>query len=159
MSTRSSARGTLAAKLGCAGIRLTSQRRAILDIIEHEGGHLDAARIQDLARARGHRVDRATVYRTLALLKAHGLVEELDFLHVKGEQHYYESTGRAEHLHACCRTCGKVVELPSATQACLREELLKRTGFVADSIRVEVAGCCKVCAASGRCSEPDSSAD
>ncbi|BCW98705.1 MAG: transcriptional repressor [Armatimonadota bacterium] len=146
MSARPRPGSLLATKLVARGVRLTNQRRKILELIESEGGHLDAARIQELARERQISVDRATVYRTLALLKQHGLVEELDFLHVRGDQHFYEARGLGDHLHACCYQCGRVSELRTATLDRLKEELRDNLGFRTESVRVEVGGCCKECA-------------
>jgi Fe2+ or Zn2+ uptake regulation protein len=146
MTTRTRPGSLLATKLVARGVRLTNQRRQILELIESEGGHLDAARIQELAREKQITVDRATVYRTLALLKQHGLVEELDFLHVRGDQHFYEARGLGDHLHACCYRCGRVSELRTETLNRLKEELRDGLGFRTESVRVEVGGCCRECA-------------
>ncbi len=135
----------LANKLLARGVRMTNQRRLILELIERDGGHLDAARIQDLAKARETHVDRATVYRTLSLLKKHNLVEELDFLHVRGEQHFYELRERDNHLHACCIVCGKIMELTTDTLDSLKTELKEKLGFTSESVRVEVGGYCGKC--------------
>lgn len=132
-------------KLIARGIRLTSQRRLILELIESSGGHLDAAQIQEMARERDSKVDRATVYRTLALLKKQGLIEELDFLHVRGGQHFYEAKGRGEHIHVCCITCGKITELNSEVVDTLKREAKDSLGFTPDSIRIEIGGYCEKC--------------
>lgn len=147
MVTRPKPGSVLAKKLLTRGVRLTSQRRLILELIEGEGGHLDAAQIQELARQRDTSVDRATVYRTISLLKQHGLIEELDFLHVRGDQHFYEASGRGDHLHACCRNCGDITELSSETMDRLKEEVRDKTGFEASSVRIEMGGLCRKCAA------------
>ena len=91
-------------------------------------------------------VDRATVYRTLALLKKHGLISELDFLHVRGDQHWYEASGKTGHVHACCERCGAVTELSSRTLDALMEETRAAIGFEPKSVRVEIGGCCSKCA-------------
>src|SRR6185437_199119 len=48
------------------------------------------------AGERGVEVDRATVYRTVDMLKRHGLVDELDLMHLQGEKHYYEVRTRRD---------------------------------------------------------------
>lgn len=135
----------LANKLVARGVRLTNQRRLILELIESSGGHLDAAQILELARDRDARVDRATVYRTLALLKQLGLIEELDFLHVRGDQHFYEARERGDHLHACCIGCGQITELQSESIEHLKKELSEKLSFRSESVRVEVGGYCERC--------------
>ena len=76
--------GALQNALLSRGIRLTRQRRIILEIIETAKQHLDAAQILRKAAKVDPDINRVTVYRTLALLKRQGLVDELDLLHVKG---------------------------------------------------------------------------
>lgn len=77
--------GRFQAALAQRGIRMTDQRRAILGVIETANKHLDASQILRKAQKMDASVDRATVYRTLALLKRHGLIDELDLMHVNGE--------------------------------------------------------------------------
>jgi Fe2+ or Zn2+ uptake regulation protein len=73
------------------GVRLTRQRKILLDLIDQSGQHLDAERLFTLAREKDPKLNRVTVYRTLKLLKAGGLVDELDLMHHDGDQHYYEN--------------------------------------------------------------------
>jgi Fur family ferric uptake transcriptional regulator len=73
------------------GVRLTRQRQILLDLIDQSGQHLDAERLFKLAREKDPKLNRVTVYRTLKLLKAGGLVDELDLMHHDGDQHYYET--------------------------------------------------------------------
>ena len=81
------------------GVRLTRQRKILLDLIDQSGQHLDAERLFQLARERDPKINRVTVYRTLKLLKAGGLVDELDLMHHDGDQHYYETRLKQEHAH------------------------------------------------------------
>ena len=59
------------------GLRLTSQRRILADLLEQAEEHLDAEAVYRLARRKDPRIHRATVYRTLNTLKKLGLVDEL----------------------------------------------------------------------------------
>ena len=74
--------GALQTALLSRGIRMTRQRRIILEIIETAKQHLDAAQILRKAAKIDPDINRVTVYRTLGLLKRHGLIDELDLLHV-----------------------------------------------------------------------------
>jgi len=67
------------------GLRLTRQRRTILGVVETAKQHLDANEILRQARKLDPGIDRVTVYRTLNLLKHHGLIDELDLMHMQGE--------------------------------------------------------------------------
>ena len=92
------------------GVRLTRQRRILLDLIDHSGRHLDAESLYKLAKEKDPKLNRVTVYRTLKLLKKGGLVDELDLMHYGGDQHYYETRLKQEHAHIICLRCGKVEE-------------------------------------------------
>jgi len=81
--------GRLQGLLAERGIRMTNQRRAILSVIETAHKHLDATQILRKAQKMDASIDRATVYRTLGLLKRQGLIDELDLMHLNGEGHYY----------------------------------------------------------------------
>ena len=95
------------------GVRLTEQRRAILQVIETAKRHLDAACILRLAPRINAAVARSTVYRTLHLLKHHGLIDELDLVHLERERHYYERQHEKEHVHMACIRCGRITEFVS----------------------------------------------
>ena len=73
------------------GVRLTRQRQILLDLIDQSGRHLDAESLFQMAQEKDPKLNRVTVYRTLKLLKAGGLVDELDLMHYGGDQHYYET--------------------------------------------------------------------
>lgn len=83
-------RRSLLDELASKGVRITAQRRALAEIIQNATEHLDAAALLGEAQTRESGIDRATVYRTLDLLKKLGLVDELDLMHLNGEKHYYE---------------------------------------------------------------------
>jgi Fe2+ or Zn2+ uptake regulation protein len=55
--------------LGSKGVRITAQRRALVEVIQHAAKHLDADDLFELARKRQPTINRATVYRTIGLLK------------------------------------------------------------------------------------------
>src|ERR1041385_7205787 len=105
--------GRLQAALSSRGVRLTHQRRTILSVVETAKQHLDAAQILRHARKLDAGIDRVTVYRTLALLKRHGLIDELDLMHMQGEKHFYERRPQRDHIHMACLRCGKIMEFES----------------------------------------------
>src|SRR5580704_637293 len=92
------------------GVRLTSQRRAVISVIQEATSHLDAGSLLELARKLEPSIDRATVYRTIELLKKLRLIDELDLMHLEGEKHYYEVKTKGEHIHLACFGCGMIEE-------------------------------------------------
>ena len=126
-----------------AGMRWTKQRETLLDVIEHAQGHLDADDLYRLARERDTRLSLATVYRTLGVLKRHGLVDEL---HLSEEHHHYEPSSAEQHFHFVCTSCGAVTEFEAAIVDRLRRDLNKAHGVVVQSVDLDVAGLCATCA-------------
>jgi Fur family ferric uptake transcriptional regulator len=137
--------GRLQAMLSTRGIRMTEQRRAILSVIETANKHLDASQILRKARKADPSVDRSTVYRTLGLLKRHGLIDELDLMHLNGEGHYYERKLGQDHIHMACLRCGKITEFVSARFDSLKRELERECRFRILVARLEVGGYCTAC--------------
>jgi Fe2+ or Zn2+ uptake regulation protein len=126
-------------------MRWTQQRDVLLDVIEHAEGHLDADAVYRLARERDPRISLATVYRTLALLTQHGLVDQL---HLSEEHHHYEVRTGEGHYHFVCTSCGAVLEFSGEPVQRLREELRRQYGVVVQSLDLDVAGLCARCAGS-----------
>src|SRR5690348_16088714 len=121
--------GRLQALLAERGIRMTNQRRAILTVIETAKKHLDASQILRKAQKMDASVDRATVYRTLSLLKRQGLIDELDLMHLNGEGHYYERKLGRDHIHMACLRCGRITEFVSDSFERLKRQVEKDCRF------------------------------
>ena len=137
--------GRLQAELVARGVRMTHQRRILLGVIETANQHLDAGMLLRKARKLDPKIDRVTIYRTLKLLKRHGLVDELDLLHIRGDGHYYERHPQREHIHMACLRCGKVMEFESALFDRLKGQVERDCGFHILVTRVEMGGYCSHC--------------
>lgn len=126
------------------GRRMTKQRDALLDVIEHAAGHVDADAIYRLARERDARISLSTVYRTLTLLKQHRLVDEL---HLSEEHHHYEPASGPRHFHLVCSDCGQVEEFDGSALDGLRAQLKRERGFEVTSLQLDILGHCGHCPA------------
>ena len=142
-------RPSLMKELAARGIRITAQRRLLVGIIQDSPRHLDVATLLEIARKQDGDIDRATVYRTIALLKEHGLIDELDLMHIEGEKHYYEAKTSRDHCHMACFRCGAVVEYASSSFEKLKKEMVQQSGFQIRVVRLEVGGLCKRCQKTG----------
>ena len=127
------------------GIRLTRQRRILLELIDRSGRHLNAETLYQMAIEKDPKLNRVTVYRTLKLLKKGGLIDELDLMHVEGDQHYYESRLKQEHAHLICLRCGKVEEFFGEPLQKMRQQVEENLGFKIVSARTEMGGYCPDC--------------
>lgn len=133
------------ASLKQRGVRLTRQRQILLELIDQSGQHLDAEKLYHLAKEQDPKLNRVTVYRTLKMLKEGGLVDELDLMHVEGDQHYYETRMKQEHAHVICLRCGKVEEFFGEPLQKLRRQVEAHFGFQVVLARTEVGGYCSHC--------------
>jgi len=139
--------GRLQAELMSRGLRMTRQRRTILAVIETAQQHLDASQILRKARKLDAEIDRVTVYRTIRLLKRHGLIDELDLMHIEGEKHYYERRPQRDHIHMACLRCGKITEFVSDSFEKLKQQVEKDCRFRVLVSRLEIGGYCAQCRA------------
>jgi len=99
------------------GLKMTPQRRAIVDYLQAAVDHPTADAILQAVNRKFPMTSRATVYNTLNWLKADGLVKEV----FEGGQVRYDPN-TAHHHHFICRNCGKVedveCDLLGAIQIC-----------------------------------------
>ena len=123
------------------GLKLTPQRRLILDIIDKSHTHLTAEEIVSLVQAKMPGVNKSTIYRTLELLDEIGCV-------VKGESHsrfIYHHAEEGHHHHIECRACGNTVDCGEDLFASVEEALYKEYGFCADFKHMVIKGLCSQC--------------
>ena len=138
---------TLAQAVRSRGWKLTRQRELILEILENSRGHLDAEMVFSKAKEQDRRIGFATVYRTLALLKQLGLVEE----HSLGEDHgHFEAADKAKpHFHFTCIKCGKIVEFESPQVLRLAKSMCEEKGFRVVEVHLHFSGYCRQCRPTG----------
>jgi Fe2+ or Zn2+ uptake regulation protein len=146
--------GHLQRELRSRGIRLTRQRRVVLQVMESAARHMDANEILDGAQKIDSDITRVTVYRTLDLLKRHGLIDELDLLHLRGHRHYYESHGPRDHIHVACMNCGKVREVESPLYEELKKQISRDCEIEISVSRTEIGGICADCRKAGVTTAP-----
>lgn len=127
------------------GLRLTRQRRLIFSILESAKTHLNAKQLLKEAQKVDPGIDQVTIYRNLGVLKRLGVVDELDLLHLKGDQHYYEARQTRAHSHVACLDCGKVFEFYTPEMKGINRALEKECGFEVAFSRIEIGGYCAEC--------------
>lgn len=125
-----------------AGMKATSQRALILDIIRQGQGHLDADEVYRRARKKDSNLSLSTVYRTLGLFKKLGLVEEL---HFDETHHHYEVSPSAEHHHLVCLGCGRVIEFNHPLTSYVQSNVPEAKDFEITRAEVNMTGYCPEC--------------
>ena len=126
------------------GLKLTRQRRAVVNEIFSDAGHFEAEELVERLKGHRTRVSRATVYRTLELLRECKLVEKLDF---GTQRSYYEHVSPSEHHdHLICIRCGNVIEFHNEALETLQKEICGNFGFQESYHSLRIFVHCSKCA-------------
>ncbi|MFC1987413.1 Fur family transcriptional regulator [Chloroflexota bacterium] len=128
--------------LNATGLKITSQRALILEVIRHGQGHLDADEVYRQARAKKPRLSLSTVYRTLQTLKKLGLVEEV---HFDETHHHYEIKPPTKHHHLVCLDCGRVIEFQYPLARLVKRNVTEAKDFEITGSEVRITGYCPTC--------------
>lgn len=123
------------------GLKLTPQRRLIMDIIHDTKSHLTAEEIIVHVQNRMPGVNKSTIYRTLELLEETGCV----FKSKLGDRFIYHHAEEGHHHHLVCRFCGNTIECDEDLVSCLQRALVDTYGFQADFKHMVIHGVCRNC--------------
>ena len=151
-AVKTSARQRFMDFLAHKNLRLTGQRRAIIETVFSTEQHFTADQLLEWSRRRDKSVSRATVYRTLPLLTESGLVREVDF----GKDHKVYDPNYAErphHNHIVCQECGRIIEFESGEIEQLEDEISQRLGFTVKAHRLQITASCDEFRRLGTCSK------
>ena len=123
------------------GVRLTTQRRVILEAVLERDDHPTADQLYEVVRDRIPGVSRTTVYRVLNTLVEIGAVRKLH--HGGGVVRFDGNTAR--HHHLICRKCNKVIDVESEELNGLSLPDVGTEGFEIDDFSVQLIGTCAAC--------------
>src|SRR3990167_5517076 len=124
-------------------LKLTSQRNTILHQAIHADGHFSAEKLLELSKKADRTISKATVYRTLSLLKESKILEEQDF--GEGKKLYERAQGRKHHDHFVCIGCGKILEFENEPIERLQDSEAKKHSFKIVYHSLKLFGFCKSC--------------
>ncbi len=128
------------------GYKLTTQRRAILDvIIENHDKHLNPEEIYDIVKIKYPEIGIATVYRTLQLLEKLNIIYRLNFDDGYNRYELNYSSENHHHHHLICLKCGKVTEVKMDLLENLETQIEVENGFKIVDHNVKFFGYCIDC--------------
>ena len=108
-------------------LKFTPERAMMLDAVLRKQGLFEPEQLVDDLKLLGHRVSRATVYRTLSHLQDAGILKQVFF---DNKQSYYEViAGRQAYDYLICIETGRVIEFNSEKLKKLRDEICQQHGF------------------------------
>jgi Fur family ferric uptake transcriptional regulator len=123
------------------GLKLTPQRRLIIDAIHETDTHLTAEEIVNYVQARVPEVNKSTIYRTLDLLERNGCVfkSELD------DHAIYHHAEEGHHHHLVCSRCGKTIDCDEDLFESVERSLGNKHGFKVSFNHMVISGLCQEC--------------
>lgn len=117
------------------GMRLSRQRRMVLDLLWAERSHLSARDIFEKLNDLGRNIGHTSVYQNLEALQSAGVIECID--RASGRLYGYRAD---PHSHLTCVDSGAITDL----DVVLPEELLRQieaaTGFAIESYTLHLSG-------------------
>ena len=134
----------VSAELAARGLRLTRQRRAVLEAIAAAPSSLSALQVYDAARDRCPELGLTTVYRTLEVLDEIGALRR-----VHGPDHCESFVpASAAHGHTVvCSACGRVTEFTACDMRGIVDAAARETGYRITDHFLQLSGLCAGCRA------------
>jgi Fur family ferric uptake transcriptional regulator len=125
------------------GLRLTAERKEILQEIFSTHEHFDVEDLYDRLKQKSMNISRSTIYRAIPLLLDSGLIIEA----MRCREHiYYEHIyGHKHHFHLVCIKCGKIIEFKDEVIKKEKEKICNKYNFKPTEYRFGIKGYCEDC--------------
>ena len=117
------------------GMRLSKQRRMVLDLLWQERSHLSARDIFEKLNNQGRHIGHTSVYQNLEALQSAGVIECID--RAGGRLYGYRSD---PHSHLVCAESGAIQDLDIELPADVLARIEAATGFHVESYSVLLTG-------------------
>lgn len=119
------------------GLKMTAQRRVIVQVLADSDDHPAAEDVYRRASRIEGRISLATVYRTIRLLEEAGILEKHDFGDGRAR---YEEIQRTHHDHLIDVDTGEVIEFVNEEIEALQETVARTLGYRLTGHRHELYG-------------------
>jgi len=119
------------------GVRLTEQRKVIVQVMSKAKDHPDVDELYKRASQVDNKISIATVYRTVKLLEECGILEKHDF---KGGKARYEKSPDEHHDHLIDINSGEIVEFVDKDIEELQNKVAKKLGYKLVDHKLELYG-------------------
>jgi Fur family ferric uptake transcriptional regulator len=117
------------------GMRLSRQRRMVLDLLWVEKSHLSARDIFERLNNLGRNIGHTSVYQNLEALQSAGVIECLD--RANGRLYGYRSD---PHSHLTCTKTGRIQDLDVELPTDLLRQIEAHTGYAIESYTMQFTG-------------------
>jgi Fur family ferric uptake transcriptional regulator len=120
------------------GLKFTAERASILDAVLSKDGVFEVDQLMFEMHQAGHRVSKATIYRTIKHLVESGIIQEV--LLDSRQAHYQLIYGRKPMDHLVCMETGDIIEFHNDELAKLRDRIARDHGYKAVGHRFLIYG-------------------
>lgn len=117
------------------GMRLSRQRRMVLDLLWAQKSHLSARDIYERLNNMGRNIGHTSVYQNLEALQSAGVIECLD--RASGRLYGYRAD---PHSHLTCVETGQIQDLDVVLPPDLLRRIEEHTGYAIESYTLHLAG-------------------
>ena len=118
------------------GLRMTLPRKIILEVIEDSVDHPDVDEMYRRAVEKDRSISIATVYRTIKLFEAAGIIEKLD---IGDGRSRYEEAGE-HHEHLIDVESGEIIEFQNEELEEMKRQVAFNMGYELVDHRLELFG-------------------
>ena len=117
------------------GMRLSRQRRMVLDLLWADRTHLSARDIFEQLNDLGRNIGHTSVYQNLEALQSAGVIECID--RASGRLYGYRAD---PHSHLTCMESGSITDLDVVLPDDLLRQIEKTTGFAIEGYTLHLSG-------------------
>ena len=117
------------------GMRVSRQRRYILELLWDKQEHLSAREIYDLLNQQGKEIGHTSVYQNLEALSARGIIECVE----RSDGRLYGNVSDS-HSHVNCLDTNQIIDVRIDLPAELLQQIEQQTGVKITDYRIDFYG-------------------
>jgi Fur family transcriptional regulator, ferric uptake regulator len=136
--------------LSSKGLRMTDQRKGIIEALFRQSGHFTAEQLLRDAQDFDETVSRATLYRSLPLLVESGIIRKID---VGQDNKFYTLNGQSETFKAqvICSDCNHIQDIDAPFMEWYGKTVAEKLGLKVKDQRLQVHAECPDFNKSSKC--------
>lgn len=123
------------------GFKATPQRIAVYSVLAQTKAHPSAEMIFSTLRPKYPAMSLATVYKTIDILLAIGVIQMLNV----GEDSFRYDSNTKTHPHICCTKCGRVDDLEEIDSLQFTEAAARHSSYQITGQQFYFYGICPAC--------------
>ena len=119
------------------GLKMTDQRKVIIEVLSTAVDHPDVESVFKRAQAIDPKISIATVYRTVKLFEETGILTKHEF---KGGKARYEELNEGHHDHLIDVKTGEIIEFVDEEIEQLQKKVAEKYGYTLVDHKLELYG-------------------